>query len=130
MTGAVNEGLEAIIRIAVLGPTGRRLRIRAAVDTGFNETLSLPASIIAELELPWARRGSAELADGKTTIFDVYWATVFGNRRRLRVHVDEADTTTLIGMELMVGSEMRMDIIPGDSVRIRPLRGRQGDTRA
>lgn len=125
MTGVVNDALEAIIRITRCGPNGRRRRIRAVVDTGFNGTLTLPPELIAELALPWHRRTTAEVADGREVIFDVYRATVFWNRRRKRIHVDEADTMPLVGMELMRGSQMKLDICEGGTITIRPPRRRR-----
>jgi len=110
ITGAVNDHLEAIIRLTVRGPTGKSRRIWAVIDTGFDGSLTLPASLIAELELPWHRRAVAELADGSETVFDVYRGTVVWNRRRVKIHVDEAATTPLIGMELMLGSEVNLKV--------------------
>ena len=125
MTGKVNSRMEAIIRLTLRGPTGRSRRIRAVIDTGFDGSLSLPASLITELELPWHRRAIAELADGSETVFDVYRAVVVWNRRRIRIHVDEAETTPLVGMELLTGFKMMMEIIRGGKVTIEPLgRGR------
>jgi predicted aspartyl protease len=60
----VNDEHEAVIQIVVIGPKGQRRQIEAVVDTGFNGHLSLPASLIKKLGLPWRRRAIAELADG------------------------------------------------------------------
>lgn len=125
MKGAVTRHDEAIIRVTVRGPSGRRRRIRAVIDTGFDGSLSLPPSIIEELELPWFRRGEAELANGSVTVFDVYRATVVWNRRRVAIHVDEAETAPLVGMELMRGFRLQVDVVPGGEVSIVPLLQRE-----
>jgi clan AA aspartic protease len=69
----------------VRGPAEQKLRIEAVIDTGFGGWLTLPPSRIAQLRLPWRRRGEAVLADGRETFFDIYEATVVWDRRGRRI---------------------------------------------
>ena len=55
--GVVTEDHEAVVRLAVLGKVGQREPIDAVVDTGFTGWLSLPQSLINDLELPWQTQG-------------------------------------------------------------------------
>lgn len=125
ISGTVTRNLDAVIRLTVRGPNGQSRRIRAVIDTGFDGCLTLPSGLIAELELPWHRRGVAELADGSETIFDVYRATVFWNRRLRAIRVDEAETWALVGMELLMDHELNLKVYRGGAVTIRPLRPRR-----
>jgi clan AA aspartic protease len=121
ITGIVTADLEAIIRLTVLGPEGQQEEIEAVVDTGFNGWLSLPPPLITELDLPWRRRGCATLADGSETLFDIYEATVIWDKHRRRVPVDEAATVPLVGMALMSGYELKIQVRNDGKVTIKPL---------
>ena len=51
MQGYVNSNFEAVITLVI--SNGNRLKsVRALIDTGFTGLLSLPTTIINELELP------------------------------------------------------------------------------
>jgi hypothetical protein len=60
--GVVNSDLEATLRLIVRGPDGRTRRITAVIDCGSNGFLSLPLTMIEELDLPWKARTLAEWA--------------------------------------------------------------------
>ena len=79
ITGRVNKHYEAIVRLVVRGPQGQAEEIEAIIDTGFSGWLSLPTATIAQLGLPFRRRGRAFLADGSESIFDIYEGTVVWN---------------------------------------------------
>ncbi len=54
--GVVTDDYEAVIRLTVIGKANQRESIEAVVDTGYNGWLSLPSSMIHDLELPWMDR--------------------------------------------------------------------------
>jgi clan AA aspartic protease len=119
--GVVTTDLEAVIRLTVRGLRGQRRTTTAVIDTGYNGSLSLPPALIRSLGLPWRRRGRALLADGSETLFDIYEATVVWHGHRLRIPVDEADTDPLVGMALLNGNELNLQIRAGGKVAITPL---------
>lgn len=121
IVGVVNEYREAIIRLVIHGLNGKQHVIEAVIDTGFNGSISLPSALIAMLELPFRSRGRAILADGSETIFDIYEATVIWDGRPRRVAVDEADTDAMIGMSILYGYELHIQIINGGNVFINML---------
>ena len=121
ITGHVTAYREAIISLKVRGPKNRECAIDAVVDTGFNGFLTLPASLTQELGLVWRRRGRAMLADGRDSLFDIYEATVTWNSRPRRIAVDEADCDPLVGMSLLYGCELTVQVVDGGRVVIRPL---------
>lgn len=120
--GIVNSDLEATVRLNVHGAAGKKQRIRAVIDTGYDGWLTLPPTIIAELGLTWQRRGRAILADGKECAFDIYLARVVWDRRRLSIPVDELDTTPLIGTALLADHEFKAVFRRRSKVTIRRTR--------
>jgi predicted aspartyl protease len=62
----VNQAYEAVIPI-VIKYCSKLKSVNAVIDTGFTGFLSLPSSIVAELELPWSYRDRATLGDGSET---------------------------------------------------------------
>jgi clan AA aspartic protease len=119
--GLVTADHEAIIRFLVRGPSGQRQHVEALVDTGFNGWLTLPPGIINSLGLPWRRRGRALLADGSDSIFDNFEGTVVWDRRHRIIAVDEVDTVPLVGMALMRGYELNVQIRSRGKMIIKPL---------
>lgn len=119
--GVVTTDREAVIRLTIRGSGGRRLRIEAVIDTGFDGWLSLPRPVIAALRLPWKRRGRAILADGSETVFDIYEATALWHQKARRITVDDAPTALLVGMALLMGSELNIKVRSGGKVTIKPM---------
>jgi len=91
------------------------------VDTGFSGSLSLPPALIAELGLPFRRRGRALLADGSETFFDIHEASVIWDDRPRYVPTDAADADPLIGMTLLEGYELTVQAVNGGNVSIEAL---------
>lgn len=120
IVGVVNSVREAVIPLSVRGPDGQ-IEIDAVIDTGFNGYISLSRALISELGFPFRRRGRAVLADGGEIIFDVYEATVIWDGERRRLEVDEADTDPLVGMGLLDGYELTIEVVTGGAVAIELL---------
>jgi clan AA aspartic protease len=121
ITGVVTDRREAVIRLRVRGPAGQDQEIEAIIDTGFDGWLSLPSSIIAQLALTWRQRGRALLADGSESVFDIYEATVDWDGELRRIPVDEAETVPLVGMSLLEGYELSIQVHRGGNVIVRAL---------
>ncbi|HEY3303434.1 MAG TPA: clan AA aspartic protease [Candidatus Binatia bacterium] len=119
ISGLVTGDGQAVIHLTVRGPTGQEQDIEAVIDTGFDGWLSLPSSIIASLNLVWRQRGRAILADGSENVFDIYEGAVFWDGQARRIPVHEAETTPLVGMSLLQGYELNVQIEPGGKVTIR-----------
>lgn len=110
---------EAYIPLRVIG--NKEIEIEAVLDTGFTSQLSLPPNVIHELGLKWYKIERSILADGSECIFDVYVAEVIWHGDRRRVTVDEADISPVIGMSLMKGSEVTIEVCQDGSVMIDKL---------
>lgn len=121
MTGTVNSFREPVVSLTINGPNGQQV-VDAVIDTGFNGSLTLPPTIIQALQLPFRRRGRAQLGDGSSIVFDIFEATVLWHGQSRRITVDEANTEPLIGTNLLYGDELVINMIDGGAVTIQPLR--------
>jgi clan AA aspartic protease len=121
VAGRVSSFLEAMVSLSLQSPQGHEQTIEAVVDTGFNGHLTLPADVIAGLGLPFRRSGRAVLADGSSITFDIHEAVIFWDGQPRRIPVDAADTEPLLGMGLLYGSELAIEVVESGSVLIRTL---------
>ena len=119
--GVVNASHEATIRLVVRGASGQEYEIEAIIDTGFTGFLTLPPALIASLGLAWRGLEQVGLGDGSPQLFDVYAATVIWNGQARTVEIDAADTDPLVGMGLIYGYELRIQVINGGTVTIEVL---------
>jgi clan AA aspartic protease len=121
ISGIVTVAREAVISLTVRGPNGQEQEIEAVIDTGFDGSLTLPSALIAALGLPWRRRGRALLADGNESVFDIYEAMVMWDGTARRVSVDAVDVMPLVGMTLLYGYELTVQIVEGGRVLLKRL---------
>jgi clan AA aspartic protease len=124
ITGSVDADLQAVIRVTVLGPAGREAEVVAIVDTGFSGFLTLPPAAVAALELPYRTQGRAFLADGSETVFEVYEAVIAWDGRGRSVPVSSADTDPLVGMSLLLGHELTVQVVEGGAISINAIEPR------
>lgn len=120
ITGVV-QALEGRIRLKVRGPRRREQEIEAVIDTGYTAALSLPPALVAALGLRWKSFGRGILADGSECLFDVYAANVVRDGKERPLLVDEVDTDPLVGMTLLGGFELRMQVRSRGKVTIKHL---------
>ncbi len=120
ISGSVNDR-EARISITVRGPQNGEHTIEAVIDTGYTAALSLPPARIAELDLTWQGIGRGILADGSECLFDVYEAEIVWDDEARRLLVDEADTDPLVGMALLDGYQLMMEVRSMGRVEIKQL---------
>jgi len=77
--------------------------------------------LVASLGLRWKSFGRGILADGRECLFDVYVSKVLWDGKERRVLVDEADTDPLVGMALLSGYELKMQVRSRGKVTIKRL---------
>src|ERR1700730_16429339 len=123
ITGVVKSG-EGRIRLKVKGLPGREQEVEAIVDTGYSASLTLPPALIAALGLTWQAMDTARLADGSQCIFSVYEARVVWDGKVRHILVDEADADPLVGMRLLRGHELKIQIRARGKVTIKRLPSR------
>jgi clan AA aspartic protease len=121
MQGLVDQNCEAMIRLVVGNTDSQRQVIDAVIDTGFTGFLTLPSSVLLELDLRAYRREQGTLGDGSTCIFDVYRGVVNWDGEFRRIDINASETTPLVGMSLLYGYRVQFDAIEGGTVTIQAL---------
>lgn len=109
---------EAIIELEVAGRGQLPQQIEAVIDTGYNGYLTLPSHLVTVLQLPFAGHRRGTLADGSITRLDVYLASVVWHGRLKDVLISRTAGTPLIGMSLLEGSRLAMDVVDGGAVTL------------
>lgn len=115
---------EAIIELEVTDAGQSVQQVEAVIDTGYNGNLTLPYDLVTALKLPFAGHRRGTLADGSVTRLDVYLASVVWHGRQKDVLISQAAGTPLIGMSLLAGSCLKMNVIDGGDVSIEELPNR------
>jgi clan AA aspartic protease len=121
LTGKVNSRLEAIVRLWIGGPEDRVLETDVLIDTGFSGFLSLPAEIIASLGLLSNGEMVGILADGTKSLFPIYMAVISWNGQPRAISVSAVESHPLLGMGVLHGCELAMQIVEGGEVAIHDL---------
>jgi clan AA aspartic protease len=121
------DAREATITVTVLpAESGRTsLDVRAVIDTGFTGDLALPTELVSSLSLP--ERGFVEvrLADGSTAARRLHEASILWHGVPRRVLVYQVDADALVGMSLLRGSTVSIDVVPDGHVTITDPHERQ-----
>jgi clan AA aspartic protease len=107
--------------LKVKGLRGRVQEVEAVIDTGYTASLTLPPALINALGLRWRSADRFTLADGSECILDVYVAKVKWDGKVRTILVDEADADALVGMRLLRGYELNMQIRARGQVTIKRL---------
>jgi predicted aspartyl protease len=121
ITGQVTAFHEATVYIEVRGARGISRIVEAVVDTGFTGTMTLSAVRIAELALDYVETTDAILADGSVIAARAYSARVLWDGQMRRTKIYEADGGALVGMTLLHGFRLCMDIVDGGEVTIERM---------
>ena len=102
-------------------PSEREQEVEAIVDTGYTASLTLPTAIVTALDLRWRSATRFTLADGSERIFDVYEAKVVWDGKVRTILVNETDADPLVGMRLLKGHELKMQVRYRGRVTIKRL---------
>lgn len=119
--GAVNAQYEAVVRLRLRGPSGTEFDVDAIVDSGFTAFLSLPVATVTALGLIRQSASAAVLADGSVKNFDVYAADIEWDGNSRPVLISAVGNEALMGMRLLTGYELRIEVLPGGTVEISPM---------
>ena len=120
LTGTVND-LQAWLTVEVLTIGGQYLSVEALLDTGFNGGLALPASVIPQLDLVPRGNRYGYLALGEEFQLPTWRGTVLWNGRPRSVEIVETDSEPLLGMDLLRGNRITIDVREGGAVIVDAL---------
>lgn len=116
--GEVTSDKEAVVRLPVFGPNGQRHEVSAILDTGYTEYLTLPPAAILALKLPYVYSLPMVLADGSSIRVRVFDAIVRWIGQDRSIPIQETDGDVLLGMSLLYGSRLLVDVLDGGEVAI------------
>jgi len=91
----------------------------AVVDTGFTNYLMLPATAVQTLQLVVVRQEQVSFADGGFGLLNVCQIQVewHGKRRSVPAYIADGGEP-LVGMKLLRGSIVTLELVEGGSVTI------------
>jgi predicted aspartyl protease len=95
--------------------------VDAVVDTGFSDALTPPVAQVAALGLGPRSASTMVLADGSQGQVVVHEAVVDWGGTWRRVLALAVGDEALIGMRLLAGHRLGVEVVPGGAVEITPL---------
>ena len=120
--GTVNARYEAVVPLHIQGSDGLLQEIEAVVDTGFGGFLTLPVALVAELDLPFANMGYVTLADDTVADLDIHHVAALWDGQSRNIEAYATGSAPLIGMMLLEGYSLRVNVKVGGRVVIEPAR--------
>lgn len=119
--GSVSAHREAIVPLVVRGGDGIIESVRFAVDTGFTGFVTLPAEVVRRLELRRAGTQRTLLADGVEVTLRKFLAWVRWGGAERETYVLEAEGEPVLGMSMLDGHQLVIEVRTGGKVEISPL---------
>ena len=113
--------LEPRVAVSVAGGSGVARTVNATMDTGFTGWLTLPPDIIRQLGLQYRGTRTVSLANGQEWPVELYLGFISWDDRILPRLIHQSDGNPLIGMNLMTGFRLTMDIRAGGDVVIEEI---------
>ena len=121
--GRVTQGLEAVVPVTVRGRDRASATLSFTIDTGFDGYLCLPPEQVAGLDLARVGAPVVVLGDGRQAELDLYSAFAEWQGRLVPVSVLGVEGGALLGMSLLHGNRLTMDVVADGPLRIDPLAG-------
>ena len=119
--GKVIANREAVIELEIIGSNQKRENVETVIDTGFNGYLTLSSDLINYLKLQLAGSRHVTLGDGNVVVLDMYLAKVLWHGQEREVLILEAEGGPLVGMSLLYGSRVMLEVVDNGDVTIAPL---------
>ena len=119
--GVVNAAYEAVVSLTLQSAEGRTQEIGAVLDTGYTGFLTLPPTLVNELELPFAYVGRAFLANDDQVEFNVHNVTLLWDGEPRDIEADATGSTPLAGIMLLHQHDLSIRVRDGGWVVIQPV---------
>lgn len=118
MTGKVTFNREAIIELKIIGSNREQETVEAIIDTGFNGDLTLLSDLIYRLKFQPVGNRHVTLGDGS---LDMYLRKVLWHGQEREVLVLKSEGDSLVGMSLLYGNRVILEVVNDGDVRIDSL---------
>ena len=113
--------LKAWFDIEIPAADGRYLSVDVVLDTGFSGELTLPASVVRQLDLTSMGNRYAHLATGEEVELPAWRGVILWDGRPISVEIIEAEGEPLLGMGLLIGSRVTIEVREGGAVTVDAL---------
>jgi clan AA aspartic protease len=117
--GEVSADRQAVVALLIRANSGLTLSVKMWVDTGFTGALALPPEVIARLDATRAGQWRSILADGREVDLPLYVVEACWDDEWRSVFCQATPRCHLIGMSLLYGYALRIDVVDGGRVTIR-----------
>ena len=121
MIGIVTPEFKAAVHIVLLDGKGQSHEAEVFVDTGFNGNLSLSPALLEAIEAAFLEETTVQLADGSSVTFAVYAASLRWESSTRLIEIFATGGDFVLGMRLLEGSELKIEVKSGGVVTIEPL---------
>jgi clan AA aspartic protease len=118
--GQVDTLRRAVIPLELRGPHGQTALVEAVIDTGFDGFVTVSPDQADRLQLPFLEVRSYELGDGNAVDFAIHLITVMWDSQEREVEALVTESGILIGMSLLYGYHLFIDVIEGGEIRLQP----------
>lgn len=120
ITGKVIDNQEATIELEIVNVNDTE-KVKGLIDTGFTGELTLPSDLIERLGLPRIGELPITLGDGQIVDVEMYLAIVLWHGEERIVQVLSTEGKPLIGMSLLHGNRLTLDVVTDGEVTIESL---------
>lgn len=117
----VSRRLRARLPIELLLNDASVRSVEVDLDTGFTGDLTLPSEVIRQCGMTPEGERSVVLANGDEVYLRVWQGTTLWHERPCRVRVFQAEGEPLLGMNLLQGSRVTLDVLAGGNMVIEEL---------
>ena len=115
--GKVNQRGQARVAVEMRGRSGQFQPVEVILDTGFTGDILLPPDIIQNLEVGKSIEIDARLASGQEILLPSWRGTALWHDKPYAIVIAQSDGEPLLGMNLLQGSRVTIDVrIDGDVV--------------
>ena len=117
------KGKNPTVLLTLRGFNDEEMVLEAVIDTGFDAALSLPLDVVQKLNLLKTDDAMVTLADATMIIEDLYTVIVEWDGIEKMVLALASGRDTLVGMAMMDGYNLSVDVTEGGEVRLSRLGG-------
>ena len=121
MIGFVTPEFKASVHIYLLDRQQGEMEVEVFVDTGFNGELSLAPATVARTGFELLDEVTVQLADGSNVSVPTFAGTILWDSEPQSVIIMATNGDPVLGMRLLEGSELRIEVKSGGAVTIEPL---------
>ena len=110
-----------MLQVTLLPPNQPKLAIDFVIDTGFEGYLTLPKFAVEKLELPFAHRIVANLADDTGSKVSVHNLSIIWDDQVREIYVLAMGKRPLLGTKLLEDHDLKIHFAENGGVDITPF---------